>query len=104
MSEDSVLAAIRRLHARHDGAIPKPAREAALAGGAARLRRLKAEARRRMYDGLAREAGAALATRRRRLASVTADADGILLRLGRDLRFYRDRGVARRKELEFADR
>jgi hypothetical protein len=57
-----------------------------------------------MYDGLAREAGAALATRRRRLASVTADADGILLRLGRDLRFYRDRGVARRKELEFADR
>ncbi len=86
-------AAIGRLHARYDGEIPKRAREAACAGGEARRARFAADARRRMFDALARDSLGALAMRRRRLASVMADADGILLRLGRDLRFYRDRGA-----------
>ena len=87
--------AIRRLHARYDGSIPVALRAAALAGGAERLARLKAEARRRMFDGLAREAGAALALRRGRLANGHVGADRILAALARDLRFYRDRGVER---------
>lgn len=93
MSHDPA-AAMARLHARYDGEIPKRARAAAGAGGEARRARLAAEARRRMFDALARDSLGALAARRRRLASVAVDADGILLRLGLDLRFYRDR-VAR---------
>ena len=95
VSEDRFARAIRRLHARYDGAIPSGLRQAALAGGGTRRARLKAEARRRMFDGLARETGAALAARRGRLANGNIGADRTLDSLARDLRFYRDRGVAR---------
>lgn len=92
---DSSERAIRRLHARYDGEIPSGLRQAALAGGAERRARLVREARRRMFDGLARATGAALAARRRRLANGNVGSDRDLLILARDLRFYRDRGVAR---------
>lgn len=94
-SDDRDPDAIRRLHARYDGVIPVALRAAALAGGGTRLARLKAEARRRMFAGLARDSLSAVAARRRRLAGARVDADGILDLLARDLRFYRDRGVER---------
>ena len=96
-SEDRAVGAIRRLHARYDGAIPTGLRQAALAGGEARLDLLKAEARRLMFDGLAREAGAALALHRRRLANGNVGADRTLAALARDLRFYRDQGARSRR-------
>ena len=87
--------AILRLHARYDGEIPKRVRAAANAGGATRHFRLKAEARRLMFDALARDALRALATRRLRHANGDPGEDGNLQILARDLRFHRDRGVAR---------
>jgi hypothetical protein len=87
--------AILRLHARYDGEVPKPAREAANAGGTTRLAALRAEARRLMFDGLARDALRALAARRVRLGDGAPANDPNLNALARNLRFYRDRGVAR---------
>jgi hypothetical protein len=87
--------AILRLHARYDGAIPKSLRAAANAGGAERRARLQVEARRLMFDALARDALRALAARRLRLANCGLGVDRDLGALARDLRFYRDRGVAR---------
>jgi hypothetical protein len=99
VSDIPAASAIVRLHARHDGTIPKRLREAALAGGEAGRARLAAEARRRMFDALARDSLAALAARRRRLEGIKAEADEILGRLAGDLRFYRDRGAERRADL-----
>ena len=87
--------AILRLHARYDGEIPKPLRAAANAGGAARLALLKAEASRLMFDSLARDALRALAARRLRVPNGGLGHDRKLGALARDLRFYRDHGVAR---------
>ena len=88
-------AAIVRLHVRYDGEIPKPLRAAANAGGAARRAWLKAEARQRMFDALAQDARRALAIRRLRIPNGGLGDDPNLGALARDMRFYRDRGVAR---------
>lgn len=87
--------AILRLHARYDGEIPKHLRAAANAGGGTRLALLEAEARRLMFDGLARDALQALAAHRLRVPNGGLGHDRNLGALARDLRFYRDRGVAR---------
>jgi hypothetical protein len=87
--------ALVRLHARYDGEIPKSLRVAARAGGALARDRLKAEARRRMFDALARDALRAIARRRLRMPGGESANDRTLGLLARDLRFYRDRGVAR---------
>ena len=87
--------ALVRLHARYDGEIPKTVRAAAHAGGAARRAWLKAEARRLMFDALARDALRAISRRRLRLSGGQFKNDWNLGALARDLRFYRDRGVAR---------
>ena len=91
--------AVLRLHARYDGEIPSPLRAAANAGGPERLARLTAEARRLMFDALARDAVRALSARRLRIGECGPPASGLrgdpnLGALARDLRFYRDRGVA----------
>lgn len=91
--------AVLRLHARYDGGIPKPLRVRARAGGTACLVRLKAEARRCLFDSLARDAVRALSARRFRIKTggpainEIAD-DSNLGALACDLRFYRDQGVA----------
>ena len=87
--------ALVRLHARYDGEIPKALRAAAHAGGAVRRDRLKAEARRLMFDALARDALRAISRRRLGLPGGKFMNDWNLGALARDLRFYRDRGVAR---------
>ena len=87
--------AILRLHARYDGAIPKSLRAAANAGGAERRALLQVEARRLMFDALARDALSALSARRLRLPNGGLRHDRDLDALARDLRFYRDRGIER---------
>ena len=87
--------AILRLHARYDGAIPRSLRADANYGGAERRAQMEVEARRLMFDSLARDALRALAARRLRLANFGLGDDRDLGTLARDLRFYRDRGVAR---------
>ncbi len=87
--------AILRLHARYDGEIPKHERAAANAGGGARLALLEVEARRLMFDGLARDILGAISARRVRIRDGAPSNDPRLNALARDLRFYRDRGVER---------
>ncbi len=91
--------AIVRLHVRYDGEIPKSLRAAANAGGPGRQAWLKAEVRQRMFDALARDALEAIAVRRARIPMGGLGNDRRLRGLAHDLRFYRDRGVARRKPL-----
>ncbi|MBM3733856.1 MAG: hypothetical protein FJW24_10435 [Acidimicrobiia bacterium] len=98
VSDIPAASAIVRLHARHDGTIPKRLREAALAGGEAGRARLAAGARRRMFDALARDSLAALAARRGRIRRGDLASDRVLRTLARDLRFYRDRGAERRTD------
>ncbi|MBM3952031.1 MAG: hypothetical protein FJ311_11325 [Rhodospirillales bacterium] len=99
VSDIPAASAIARLHARYDGVIPRRLRAAALAGGEAGRARLAAEARRRMFDALARDSLAALAARRGRIRRGDLASDRALRTLARDLRFYRDRGAERRADL-----